>query len=107
MMNIGIIWGSLCAAGLAGAISTCVLNSSYIINCVCFRWITYGVWRAPSLWMQYWRGLFRRGVDKFAWLALDNVRLGGATGRRKIASAVWSLLRKDEAVALESGMFTP
>ena len=33
--------------------------------------------------MQYWRGLFRRGVDKFAWLALDNLRLGGDTGRRK------------------------
>ena len=93
--------------GAGGAISACALNSSYIIDCVCFRRITYGVWRAPSLWMKFRRGLFRRGVDKFAWLALDYVRPSGDMGRRKIASAVWSLLRRDEAVALESGMFTP
>ena len=99
--------GMQLSGGAGGAISTCVLNSSYIIDCVCFRRIIYGVWRAPSLWMQYRRGLLRRGVDKFTWLALDNVRLGGDTGRSKIASAVWSLLRRDEAVALELGMFTP
>jgi hypothetical protein len=99
--------GMQLSGGAGGAISTCVLNFSYIIDCVCFRRIIYGVWRAPSLWMQYRRGLFRRGVDKFTWLALDNVRLGGDTGRSKIASAVWSLLRRDEAVALELGMFTP